>query len=161
MAKGSSDREPDSAPVGPAPEGQLIKRVRQSLRPRLPVAEAAKRAGLSAETWGNVERGYRTPKAGVVVPVVPTSETLARMAYEVGLRPDDLARLTSDISAEAAEILREMQGPDLEAMEVKVDRGRMLIAVEPDLDDEDREQVRRTAEDLAAFLYRRRQGSKE
>lgn len=145
----------------PTPEGSLIRRVRMSLRPRLPVAEAAKRAGISADTWGNVERGYRTPSRGVHVRVVPTAPTLAHMAHTVGLQPHDLERLESENAAEAAGILAEMYGPDLQAETVEVDRGRMLILVPPDLGDADREQVRRQAEELAAYLDQVRQDSKE
>ncbi|WP_214327890.1 helix-turn-helix domain-containing protein [Nonomuraea sediminis] len=145
---------------GPTPEGVLIRRTRESLRPRLPVAEAAKRAGITADTWGHVERGYRTPQKGQQVPVVATPSTLAHMAHAVGLKPDDLARLGAlgrTNALEAAEILREMYGPEREVMSVPVDRGTMLLTVPPALSDEDREQVRRQAEDLATYLDRLRQ----
>lgn len=147
----------------PTPEGMLIRRVRESLRPRLPVAEAARRAGISAETWGNVERGYRTPKKNQPIAVVATGQTLAHMANEVGLTPDDLKRLGRANADQAAEILVEMRGPAYEVETVKLDRGRLLLTVDPELSEEDRELVRRQGEELAAFLARRRrsQGAKE
>lgn len=141
----------------PTPEGQLIRRVREGLRPRLPVAEAAKRAGISPDTWGNVERGYRTPKRGHHVRVVATAATLAHMAHTVGLSADDLERLGRENADEAAQILRETYGPEPATMEIKIDRGTMLVGVPPTLPDEDREFVKRQAEELAKMLDRRRQ----
>jgi cytochrome P450 len=124
----------------------------------LPVDEAARRAGISAETWGNVERGYRTTGKGKpAVPVEATPTTLAHMAHAVGLEPEDLERLGRENASEAAEILREMYGGNLEAMEVEVGRGTMLLAVPPGLSDEDREHVRRQAEELAKYLDQRSQ----
>lgn len=143
----------------PTPEGTLIRRVRESLRPRLPVSEAARRADISAETWGNVERGYRTPRRGEHVRVIATASTLAHMAHTVGLRPGDLERLERENATAAAQILKEMYGPELEPLEIKVDRGTVVVPVPVTLSDEDREFVKRQAAETAAMLDRRRRES--
>jgi broad specificity phosphatase PhoE len=79
------------------------------------------------------------------------------MAHAVGLTPHDLEELGRKNATAAAQVLREMRGPELEAMEVAVDRGTMLLAVPPGLSEEDREHVRRQAEELAKYLDRRSQ----
>ncbi len=149
MAKGSSS--PSDAPR-PTPEAALIRRVREGLCPRLPVAEAAKRAGISAETWGAVERGYRKPRRDQPpIRVIPTAQTLAHMAHAVGLTPADLEKVDRE---DAAAILAEMQGAP-EVASIKLDRGRMWFTVPAELPDEDREVIRRWAEEMAERLHRR------
>lgn len=138
----------------PTPEGALVRRVRESIRPRMSIPAAADRAGVSEVTWGNVERGYKgTGKDSDPIRIVATAQTLAHMAYAIGLRPADLQKVGRE---DAAAVLAEMVGPDLEVIETPVDRGVMLIAVSPDLPDEDREEVKRSAERLAAYLDERR-----
>lgn len=142
---------------GPTPEGQLIKRVRESLQPRVTVAEAAQRAGISAEMWGHIERGHRSAGRGAGrVPVKAKRPTLARMAFEIGVSAEDLEEAGRE---DAAEVLRQMldsRPAEQTVMEVPVDRGRMLLEVDPELSEEERELVRRQAKELAAFLVRRR-----
>lgn len=139
------------------PEGQLIRRVRESKRPRLSIPEAAKKAHIGEATWGNTERGYRPVGRGQPpVPFSPSAKILAHMAYELGMTPEDLRGVQR---ADAAEVLDEMYGPEPAPMEITVDRGTMLVGVPPTLSDEDRELVKRQAEELAAFLDRRRQDS--
>lgn len=141
----------------PTKEGALIRRVRESIRPRLSVPAAAKRAGISDVTWGNVERGYKSGGRGKPpVPVRGSKQLIAHMAYEIGIKPGDLEEIDR---ADAAEVLREMQGPELDVTEIKVDRGTMLVGVPPTLPDEDREFVKQQAEELAAMLDRRRRES--
>lgn len=97
----------------PSPEGVLIRRVRESLRPRLPVAEAAKRAGVGEATWGNTERGYRKPGRLLdPLPFRPSAKILAHMAHAIGLTPEDLHEVGR---ADAAAVLAEMRGPDVES----------------------------------------------
>lgn len=137
----------------PTPEGVLIRRVRESIRPRLAVAAAAERAGISAEMWGLVERGYRTPKRDAeAVRIVAKPQTLAHMAYAVGLKPSDLEEVDR---ADAAAVLAEMRGPEIEVVDIPVDRGVVMVAVPPDLSEEDREEVRAIAENLAKYLHSR------
>ncbi|MFD8558229.1 hypothetical protein ACFV1N_13190 [Streptosporangium canum] len=77
------------------------------------------------------------------------------MAYAVGITPVDLETIGRP---DAAAILREMQGPELEAMEVPADRGLVMIPVSPDMSEEDREELRRWGAQMAKYLEERRQG---
>jgi hypothetical protein len=140
------------------PEGQLIRRVREAIRPRLSIPDAAQKAHVGEATWGNTERGYRpVGKGQPPVPFSPSKKILAHMAYALGIAPAELDRVDRQ---DAADVLREMQGPDSgdhEVVEVEVERGVMLVTVPPHLSEEDREQVRRQAEELAKYLDRRSQ----
>ena len=147
----------------PTPEGVLLKRVRESLRPRVTVAEVAQRAGVSPEMWGHIERGHRSAgKAAGRVPVRAKAATLAHMAFEVGV---SVQELKDTGRVDAAEILAQMEGasqkPELEAMDVAVDSTRVFFAVPPDMSDEDREAVKQLAEEWAVKLNEaRRSGPK-
>ncbi|MEV0586358.1 helix-turn-helix transcriptional regulator [Nonomuraea sp. NPDC050310] len=136
-------------------EGALIKLARTSMRPRLSVAEAAVRAGVSPDTWGHVERGYRIRAKGGRVPVVTTAATLAHMAEVVGLKPADLEEVGR---RDAAEVLARMTRPPTTVLPVEVDRGHMLVSIPETLSDEDRELIKRQAEEFAAHLDRVRKG---
>jgi hypothetical protein len=98
----------------PTPEGQLIRRVRGLIIPKLSVRNAAARIGMSAEQWGYVERGY-LPSRGSKPPqpFSPPAATLARMAYALEIAPK---RLESEGQRpDAAEILREILHREVEA----------------------------------------------
>lgn len=87
-------------------EGALLRRARQRLSPRLSIAAAAKRAGVSAENWGHVERGYQSQGRGQPPRVViPPGDTLAHMAYAVNITPDELAEIGRK---DAADLLGEI-----------------------------------------------------
>ncbi len=134
----------------PTPEGALIRRVRQSARPRLSIPAAAKRAGMSEETWGHLERGYKPGAKGQGPTTFSASDQMvAHAAYAIGVTPEDLEQVDRP---GAAEVLRTMRGPELEVVETPVDDGVMLVAVPPRLPDADREKVKKMAEDLAAYL---------
>lgn len=141
---------------GPTLEGQLIKRVRESLRPRVTAAEAAERAGISAEMWGHIERGHRSAGKGKGrVPVRATRATLAHMAFEIGVTAADLEEAGR---GDAAEVLRAMDGVKAEASPLDVviadtDRGRVWFAVRPGLSDEKRALLQKWAEDMGESLY--------
>lgn len=138
----------------PTPEGQLIRRVRESLRPRLPVAAAAERAGVGEATWGNTERGYRTMGRGAPPqPFRPSAQTLAHMAHAIGLTPADLEEVGRE---DAATILAEMRGPEVEVRELDRTPGRVFFTVPPGLSEEDRAAIVRWAEDMARRLGERR-----
>ncbi|WP_433382860.1 hypothetical protein [Streptosporangium sp. CA-115845] len=76
------------------------------------------------------------------------------MAYAVGLTPIDLEQVGRD---DAAVILAEIRGAELDVESTKIDRGRVWFTVPPDLPDEDREAIRRWAEEWAERLDRTRQ----
>jgi hypothetical protein len=95
----------------PTPEGALIRHIREAVIPKLPVRAAAERAGMSAEQWGYIERGYRPSRNGEPPqPFSPPAATLARMARtlrisaktlaEEGERPDAAALLDYSPAAE-------------------------------------------------------------
>jgi hypothetical protein len=139
---------------GATPEGLLIKRVRESLRPRVTVAEAAKRAEISAEMWGHIERGHRSAgRDAGRVQVRARAATLARMAFEVGASAQALKEAGR---VDAAEVLTQMQSRDLEVENVEVGPARVFFAVRPGLPEEDREAVRRWAEEIAEKMYQAR-----
>ncbi|MFB4294837.1 hypothetical protein ACBI99_44910 [Nonomuraea sp. ATR24] len=139
----------------PSPEGKLIRRVRESIRPRLSVPAAAARAGISDVTWGNIERGYKSGGRGKPpIPVKGSAQLIAHMAYELGLGPADLAGVGRP---DAAGVLREMQGPDLEVETIEHDRTRVFIPVDADTPEEDRELIRRWGREWAESLRRARQ----
>jgi transcriptional regulator with XRE-family HTH domain len=71
-------------------EAELIRTRREALVPETSRRQAAVKAGISASQWSDVERGNKKAGSGVVVPVVATAETLARMARIVGASSDDL-----------------------------------------------------------------------
>lgn len=83
------------------PEGRLIRRFRRQARLSIPAAAA--RAGISAEHWGNIERGYRTVSAAEREDVAGLADVIALMARAVGVpaallesegeRPDAAAEL--------------------------------------------------------------------
>ena len=71
------------------PEGALIRRVRNRLIPKLSIPAAAARIGISAEHWGNVERGHKSQKAGEPPRRVDADAVLlAKMAATVGVTAD-------------------------------------------------------------------------
>ncbi len=73
------------------PEADLIRHRREAAIPGTSRRQAAAKAGISASQWSDVERGHKKAGSGVVVPVLATADTLARMARVVGVSADDLA----------------------------------------------------------------------
>lgn len=45
--------------ITPAPEGALIRQARTALWPSVSATAAAKKAGVSASRWQQIERGWR------------------------------------------------------------------------------------------------------
>jgi len=92
-------------PDAPA-EAALIRQRREAANPKMSRRQAAARAGISPSQWSDVERGRKKAGSGVVVPVLATAETLARMARVVGASADDLAAAGRD---DAASCLRSLE----------------------------------------------------
>lgn len=93
--------------LGPTPEGRLIRRVRSLATPKLSIPAAAARIDLSAEQWGYVERGYYPARDGNPArPFSPPATTLAKMAYALGITPEQLA--SEGQRPDAAEPLRDI-----------------------------------------------------
>ena len=85
------------------PWGRLIKTAREAAG--LSIPEAAGLAGISATTWGNIERGVRTEN-GTRSAIDGPAATVAAMARVVRVTPERLE--TGGERPDAAESLREM-----------------------------------------------------
>lgn len=89
-------------------EGALLRKARQRLSPKVSIATAAKRAGVSAENWGHVERGYQSMGRNQAPRIViPPADTLAHMAHAVSVSPDELLDIDRP---DAAELLSDILG---------------------------------------------------
>lgn len=85
------------------PEAVLIRLAREAADIR--VADAARRAGVSIARWSQIENGSEI-RHGTVTPVTGRAGTIARMAAEVGVSPERMAK--EGRRPDAAEILREI-----------------------------------------------------
>lgn len=85
------------------PEGVLIKAALAAFPTRLSQREAAHRAGISEARWRQIVSGYQAV-SGRKVPVRGPDGTLARMAYAVGVSPEQLDAAGRD---GAAAVLRD------------------------------------------------------
>jgi transcriptional regulator with XRE-family HTH domain len=85
---------------GTPPEANLIRRWREAAVPPLSRRQAAARAGISPSQWSDVERGSKRAGPGIVIPVLATAETLAKMATAVGLGAEELAAAGRDDAAD-------------------------------------------------------------
>jgi transcriptional regulator with XRE-family HTH domain len=88
----------------PTPWGQLIRDAREAAG--LSIPEAARRAGISAGQWGNIERGYQKLGKTRVIRSPGAPRTVAHMADVANLTPERLAAAGND---SAARILREIR----------------------------------------------------
>lgn len=77
----------------PPPEAELIAERRQARIPRLSQRRAARLAGISPQSWANVESGRKVIGAGIVLPWKGTPDMLARMSVIAGVAPDELREL--------------------------------------------------------------------
>lgn len=139
-------------------EGALVRRARKATRERLTIPQAAERAGISAETWGHMERGYKpVGKGSPPMPYSPAADVLARAARVVGLGLEELEEADrADAAAVLARMTRtDVASDDLVGVSFEVEgRGRMFFAVHPDLSDEKRALLKKWAEEMADVLYR-------
>lgn len=81
------------------PEGKLIRHARKQSRLSIPAAAAA--AGISAEHWGNVERGYRSISADEREDVTGTPDMIALMARTVSVTAQQLTAAGRPDAAQA------------------------------------------------------------
>jgi transcriptional regulator with XRE-family HTH domain len=87
----SDDAVPADHPDGTLPtEAQLIRRSRETAGPPLSRRQAAAKAGISPSQWSDVERGSKRAGPGIVIPVIATPDTLAKMAAAVGVTAEEL-----------------------------------------------------------------------
>src|SRR5262249_1130533 len=74
----------------PPPEAQLIAYRRVSHHPALSMRQAARLAGISPQSWSNVETGSKFIGSGMKLPHTGTAGMVARMAFVLDISPDDL-----------------------------------------------------------------------
>lgn len=82
----------------PPPWGALI--MTALAREGLSVREAARRAGLSEGRWRQITAGYQIVSPGVYAEVHGPAATIARMAWVVGVTPEQLSEVGRDDAAE-------------------------------------------------------------
>lgn len=68
------------------------------------IRKLAANAGISDGRWRQITKGWQTGHGGGRVPVRPPDETLARMAWVLGLSPDSLVEV---LRFDAASLLRD------------------------------------------------------
>jgi transcriptional regulator with XRE-family HTH domain len=108
------------------PEAVLIRLAREAAG--IPVAAAAKGAGVSVARWSQIESGSEI-RHGNVSPVNGRAGTIARMAAEVGVTPERMA--AEGHRPDAAEILREIRR---QAEPEPAPRRRFLPAPTPEME---------------------------
>lgn len=95
----------------PTEEGKLIRRARQRYRPKIAMADAAARVGISTENWGHIERGYQSTGRGHQPrTVIPPADTLAHMANALDVTPEELSAIGRQDAADALRDLRAREG---------------------------------------------------
>ncbi|MCK2214245.1 helix-turn-helix domain-containing protein [Actinomadura sp. ATCC 31491] len=137
-------------------EGALIRSARKSTPERLTIPQAAEKAGISAETWGHMERGHKPVGRGQPpAPYVAQADVVARAARVVGLTSDELRKVDRPDAAEAlARMLRDPHDDEqLEVLKIETRRGRVWFEVRPDLEESRRELLRAWGEEMAETLY--------
>ncbi|GAB1823531.1 hypothetical protein HerbRD11066_66950 [Herbidospora sp. RD11066] len=123
--------------------------------PRLTVPAAAERAGMSASTWGHIERGYKPGLHGKPpTPFSASAQILAHAAFALGIEPGDLKSADRN---DAAQILEEMiiarQQEETEVVTEDLGGGeRITYMVPKDASPADRARLRRMAEKLVQDL---------
>jgi hypothetical protein len=91
-------------------DGDVIRRARRRMVPKMSIAKAAALTGDDAGNWGHTERGYQDlgGDRGRRVIMHPPPDTLARMSSVVGVTPAQWqARGREDVAALLGEILEE------------------------------------------------------
>lgn len=92
----------------PPPAAVLVREAREMAIPKRSRPQVAHRVGIDPGTLGNIERGYRHLGDGRTRLVEADATTLAKLARELGITPEDLAGRGE--RPDAAEILRAESG---------------------------------------------------
>ena len=91
----------------PPPEAVLIARMRERA-PRISMAEAARRSGISPTRWRQIENGFR-PFRGVRYPETGPAQTIAKMALAVDVTPAQLREAgRGDAAAELEAMIEDL-----------------------------------------------------
>ena len=97
-------------PPQPA-EGKLIAEA--LAHSGMSIRKAAKRAGISYGRWRQITTGYQNVSPGSYAAVHAPALTVAKMAYAVGVNPDDLHNAgREDAATELREMIRQGQPAD-------------------------------------------------
>lgn len=83
------------------PWGRLLDEARK--RSGLSARGAADRAGISEGRWRQIVNGFQSAGQGQVVKVAGPDDTIARMAWAVGVTPDELRAAKRERAAEVLE----------------------------------------------------------
>jgi hypothetical protein len=102
----------------PPPEAELIARRRTERVPRMSRHAAARLAGISETRWRQLETG-RIIVRGRELPETAPAETLAKMAYAVGVTQDELADTGRLDAAVILKRLIDQAPPDAARTEVR------------------------------------------
>jgi hypothetical protein len=142
------------------PEGKLIAAALK--RSPLTARDAASKVPLSEGRWYQIIRGYQTAGQGVYAPVRGPAETIAKMAYLVGVSPEQLEEADRADAAEELRLLFETEPEPGEASEVGAPNP---LAGLPDDPDERvaalAERIRRNSEDQQRVSEEQRRLSAE
>lgn len=110
-------------------EGALVRRARERVRPKISIAAAAKRANMSPDNWGHVERGYQSTGRGQPPrQVIPPTGTLAHMANAVGITPQELEDIGRSDAADALRDLHSLRAEPAEPRSQSGNLARELVA---------------------------------
>ena len=131
----------------PPPEAVLIRLVREAAQ--ISASDAAKAAGISKSRWSQIETGYES-RDGEYREVSGQRDTIAWMAWAVGLEPDRLAEYRPDAVLVLDEILRQ-HGP---RPEIDNDGPLARIAATEGLDPEMADIFTRLAKEMKAASLR-------
>src|SRR5262249_61084522 len=96
--RGSEERTARQPPPGARP----IAERREAITPRLSRRQAARRAGISPQSWSNVETGRKVITSDITLPWRASAQMLAQMALVLGITP---AELEAAGRADAAQIV--------------------------------------------------------
>ena len=154
-------------------DGDLIRRARLRMVPKMSIRKAAALTGDDAGNWGHLERGYQDlgRARGRRVIIHPPPDTLARMSSVVGVTPAQWqARGREDVAALLGEILEDSRR-EAEAVSAASsaadDAFLRVIRASPDLTSEQRDEYsrlwlqggREKVAEIAARMLRRSRGS--
>lgn len=111
--------------ISAPPEGVALERARQ--RSGLSQNEAGRRAGISGTRWRQIVAGWQSSGGGQI-PVTAPARTVAKMAWAVGLTPEELGAVGR---ADAAEELRELLAEHPELGALRAELAQLMAALPP------------------------------
>ena len=132
----------------PPPEAVLIRLVREAAQ--ITIADAAKAAGISKSRWSQVETGYESRGDDEYKPVTGRRDTIAWMAWAIGLERGRLGEYRPDAVLVLDEIVRRHGHRE----DIGNDGPLARIAAMEGLDPEDAEAFINLAKEMRAVRLR-------